>query len=145
MNESMEKRVVGFLATLSERCCRCGRRVDENCRRCAAGWANELLADYRRDRGSGADCSLAVRETMIVDALARAYRPLRSADIALGGICTPQLKRWTLLRMVRRGIVRRRAVRAKDGRSVYFYCLTRKATRLVQEQKGEKEKDEDED
>lgn len=142
MNEAVEKRVVGFLAALSERCCRCNGRAAENCRRCVAGWANELLADYRRGGGGGADRSLAVRESLIFDALAAARRPVRSADIALGGICSPQLKRWTLLRMVRRGIVRRRAVRAKDGRTVYLYSLTRRARGLVEKQSEKGENDE---
>lgn len=138
VNAAVERRVVAYLATMSERCCRCARRVVPNCRLCASGWANEILADYRRS-APAADRSLAKRMAMVVAALSRAGRPLSSAEIDLGGTCSPQLKRWTLMRMARHGVVERRPVRVHGGRTAYLYRLLSATART--ERKNEDEED----
>ena len=125
MTPETEKRVIAFVRTVANRCKECLRRREENCRRCDSFLAASLLADICRDNPvRTADFSLFSRMRLIARTLADAGIPLLSSQIRLDVPCSPQLKQWTLGRMVRLGLVGRRLVRTpKSGRCIYCYFL----------------------
>lgn len=125
MKEDVARRALAFVNTVAGRCSSCLKRNDENCRRCLAAWANEIMADYEKSLsadggGEGIDYSLAARMARIVSAIGKAGHPLRSREIDMDGTCSWQLKWWTLRRMVRTGmLVRERIATANGSEWVY--------------------------
>lgn len=121
MTEAVERRAIAFIRTIGNRCMGCLRRTEENCRNCISRWANSILRDVDGEkRGSDAvDYSFAARVAMIVTALEKAGRPLASRQIDLHGLCSRQLKFWTLLRMTRMGRLRR----TRGGNGEWLYEL----------------------
>jgi hypothetical protein len=107
MTEAVERRAIAFIRTIGNRCTSCLRRNEENCRRCVSRWANSILRDIENDTKPEIDCSLQARMMMIVDCLNKADRPLLSSEIDMKQYCTKQLKRWTLMRLVKAGKVKR--------------------------------------
>jgi len=123
MTEAVEKRAIAFIRTIGNRCTSCLRRNEENCRRCISSWANEILHDYENESVPQPDYSLSARMMMIADALDKAGRPLLSSEIDLKKLCTKQLKRWTLQKMIRLGFVRR--TKTCSTAHLYRYSLNR--------------------
>lgn len=124
MTEATEKRAVAFIRTIGNRCTACLRRSAENCRNCISAWANEILHDIENEKKPEIDYSLSARMMMIVDALDKADAPLLASEIDMRKYCTKQLKRWTLLKMMRMGYITRTPC-AKDAGRFYRYELNR--------------------
>ena len=131
MTQEIENRVVAFVRVIANRCCTCLYRREENCSRCDSRTATRLIRDIELDVAvPQKDYSLFARMKIIVDCLKRANRPLLSSQIVLDGICSNQLKQWTLKRLIRLGVVgRRRAFKTRTGYQVYRYFLTTKETK----------------
>lgn len=131
MTQEIENRVVAFVRVIANRCCTCLYRRVENCERCDSRTATRLIRDIELDVAvPPKDYSLFARMKLIVDGLKRAKRPLLSSEIVLDGICSNQLKQWTLKRLIRLGVVgRRRAFKTRTGYQVYRYFLTTKETK----------------
>lgn len=107
MTEAVEKRAIAFIRTIGNRCTGCLRRAEEHCRNCISRWANSILHDIDEEKPAQIDYSLTARMMMIIDCLTKADRPLLSGEIDLKSRCSKQLKRWTLLKMVKIGYVKR--------------------------------------
>lgn len=127
LKEDVARRAIAFVNTVAGRCASCLKRNDGNCARCLAAWANEIMADYEKNRLSAAgggeiDYSLAARMARIVSAIGRAGRPLRSREIDMDGTCSWQLKWWTLRRMVRTGMLVREGIATANG-SEWVYSV----------------------
>lgn len=118
MTEAVEKRAIAFIRTIGNRCTSCLRRNEEDCRNCVSSWANSILRDIENEAKPKIDYSLQARMMMIVDCLGKAARPLLSSEIDMKQYCTKQLKRWTLMRLVKAGKVKRVK---RDG--IYRYSL----------------------
>ena len=129
MTQEVEKRVIAFVGTVARRCTTCLRRSEANCRNCLSMWANSVLTDIEAGRDGqpqGIDYSYGERCRKILMILTRERRELQSKEIDLGGVCSPQLKLWTLNRLMRRGLIGRRLVyRTRSGYCVYSYFLKR--------------------
>ena len=127
MTQEIERRVFAFVNTVANRCTTCFRRAEENCRNCLSMWANSVLTDIeacRDGKPQGIDYSYGERCRKILMILTRERRELQSKEIDLSGTCSPQLKQWTLNRLVRRGLIGRRLVyRTRSGYCVYSYFL----------------------
>lgn len=121
MTEAVERRAIAFIRTIGNRCTTCLRRDEENCRNCISRWANSILRDVDGEkRGEGAvDYSFAARVAIIVTALEKAGRALASRQIDLHGLCSRQLKFWTLVRLTRMGRLRR----TRGGNGEWLYEL----------------------
>lgn len=123
MTPEVESRVIAFVRVVADRCHGCFRRREENCARCDSRTATRLLEDVERDVAiPPKDYSLFARMQLIAEALGRAGKPLLSSEIDVRGLCTKQLKRWTLLRMMRIGVVGRVPAQ-ENGRCAYRYFL----------------------
>lgn len=125
MTEATEKRAIAFIRTIGNRCTTCLRRSSENCRDCISSWANTILHDIENEKKPEIDYSLSARMMMIADALDKADAPLLASEIDMRRYCTKQLKRWTLLKMVRMGYVVRTRPRVGCHRPLYRYSLNR--------------------
>lgn len=125
MTEAVEKRAIAFIRTIGNRCTSCLHRSEERCRSCISSWANEILHDYENESVPQPDYSLSARMIMIADALDKAGRPLLSSEIDLKKLCTKQLKRWTLQKMIRFGFVRRTKGHSGKFSHLYRYSLNR--------------------
>lgn len=123
MNEHLERRVVAFIRALAMRCRECLRRYPENCERCDLRPVRHLLREIEADRAiPQKDYSLYTRMALIAELLKHSRKPLLSSEIRLDGLCSNQLKQWTLKRMERMGIVGRElAFTASTGYRVYRY------------------------
>jgi hypothetical protein len=119
MNQENERRALALIRTVANRCERCLRRSRENCRNCLSAWANSILRDIEAEKSSGIDYSFGARMLRIINILKKAEKPLLASEIDLSGYCTRQLKRWTLLRMLDRGMLSRRVVR-RTGKNVFY-------------------------
>lgn len=128
MTDKTEKRMVAFVRTIADRCTRCLRRREENCRLCISRWANEIMSDWERDIAAGShsqyDYSLSARMMMIIDRLQEAKCPLLASEIDISKYCSKQLKQWTLKRMIRLGYIGRMC--DLDDKPPYRYYLTKK-------------------
>ena len=70
------------------------------------------------------DYSLFTRMSLIAESLKRAGKPIFSSEIDIDGLCSNQLKQWTLKRMMRIGVIGRRlAFKTRTGYCVYRYFL----------------------
>lgn len=129
MTQETEKRVIAFVNTVAGQCTSCFRRAEANCRNCLSMWANSVLTDIEAERDGkpqGIDYSYGARCRKILMILTRERRELTSKEIQLDGLCSPQLKLWTLNRLVRRGLIGRRLVhKTRSGYCVYSYFLKR--------------------
>lgn len=127
MTQETENRIVAFVRTIANRCDACLYRREENCSRCDSRIATMLLRDIECDRAvPPQDYSLFARMARIAEILGRAGRPISSSEICLDGLCSNQLKQWTLKRMMRLGVIGRRLVRrTRSGYCVYCYFLKR--------------------
>lgn len=115
-------RVIAFLKLFDNDCKGCLRRSSYTCGNCRATTAKSILAEIKAqqkqvDETSDRDLSLYVRMSIIMNRLNAAGRPLRSEEIVLSSAVSPQLKAWTLVRMVRKGKIDRRL---ECGHYVYF-------------------------
>lgn len=131
ISEQTYTRVVSFVRQITNDCTTCMRRCTENCERCRSTWAKSILADIEADAGGGAgevDYSLEARVERILKTLREYDGPLMSQDIDLGDMCSPQLKMWTLKRLVRRGVVCRKAF-SRKGKVFYRYRLSKKESK----------------
>lgn len=132
MHARTEQRVVAFVRSVADKCTTCMRRSEETCRNCVSMWANSVLIDIEADRDGKSkhiDYSLGARSERIMTALMRANRPLFSSEIDLGGICSMQLKYWTLKKMCKLKKIVRKAYRTgPSNRKVYLYSLPNKGT-----------------
>jgi predicted transcriptional regulator len=133
MTEFTEKRIMAFLRTFADRCSFCLRRIPDNCYDCPANTAKNIIAAYEQealiDTHVSIDYSLAAREKMIIEALRKAEKPLTAHDIDLHDYCTPQLKHWTLKRMMRYGFIVRRKTKDRFGKLHWGYLLNNKETK----------------
>lgn len=118
MNAQNERRAMAFIRTIANRCERCLRRSAENCRPCDSAWANSILKDCEAEVKT-IDYSYGARMLRIVQILHKSPKPLLASEIDLTGYCTKQLKRWTLLRMLDRGMISRRVVK-RHGKNVFY-------------------------
>ena len=125
VNPETERRAVAFIRTIGNRCTTCLRRSAENCRGCISAWANSILRDIENETKPEIDYSLSARMMMIIDALGKADAPLLSSEIDMKQCCTKQLKRWTLLKMMRMGYIVRTRPRVGCSRRFYRYALNR--------------------
>lgn len=125
MTPEIETRVIAFVRIIANRCSTCLYRREENCSRCDSRTATRLLKDIELDKAvPPKDYSLFARMQLIAEALGRAAKPLFSSEIDLDGLCSNQLKQWTLKRMMRIGVIGRRlAFKTKSGYCVYRYFL----------------------
>lgn len=124
-NITVMDRVIAFLNLFDNDCRQCLRRSSYTCSSCRATTARSILLQIRAERmrngdDSEVDYSLYARIAVILKRLSVADRPLRSVEIDLSNV-SPQLKAWTLLRMIRRGTIGRR----RSG-NYYVYFLTKK-------------------
>lgn len=69
------------------------------------------------------DLSFYARQMKVIDILSAAKRPMYSYEIDLKDFCTPQLKYWTIRKMVKRGMLK--AIR-RDGECHYLYTAQKK-------------------
>ena len=129
MTQEIENRVVAFVRVIANRCHTCLRRREDNCAHCDSKTATRLLKDIELDIAvPQKDYSLFARMQLIAEALGRASAPLLSSQINLDGLCSNQLKQWTLKRMMRIGVIgRRRAFRTGSGYCVYKYFLKKES------------------
>lgn len=127
MTDEIENRVVAFVRVIANRCCTCLYRREENCSRCDSRTATRLIRDIELDVAvPPKDCSLFARMARIAEILGRSTKPIRSSEIDLDGLCSNQLKQWTLKRMMRIGVIGRRLVhKTHSGYCVYSYFLKR--------------------
>lgn len=125
MTTEIENRVIAFVRVIANRCYTCLRRREENCAHCDSRTATRLLKDIELDIAvPSKDYSLFARMQLIAEALGRSSKPLLSSQIELDGLCSNQLKQWTLKRMMRIGVIGRRlAFKTKSGYCVYRYFL----------------------
>lgn len=125
MTPEIEQRVVAFVRVIANRCHTCLRRREENCQHCDSRTATRLLKDIELDIAvPQKDYSLFTRMQLIAEALGRSTKPLLSSQIELDGLCSNQLKQWTLKRMMRIGVIGRcLAFRTRSGYCVYRYFL----------------------
>jgi len=125
MTQEIENRVVAFVRMIANRCKSCLRRIEGRCYECDSFKAERLLKDIECDIAvPQKDYSLFARMQLIAEILGRAKKPVFSSEINLNGLCSMQLKQWTLKRMMRIGVVGRRlAFRTHSGYCVYRYFL----------------------
>ena len=125
MTPEIEQRLVAFVRIIANRCHTCLRRREENCQHCDSHTATRLLQDIELDIAvPPKDYSLFARMSLIAESLKHAGKPVLSSEIALDGICSNQLKQWTLKRMMRIGLIGRLlAFRTRSGYCVYRYFL----------------------
>lgn len=80
------------------------------------------MRDIENEKAPEIDYSLSARMMMILDCLDKADGPLLSSEIDMKQYCTKQLKRWTLIKLMHMGRIRR--IRVRDGaRRRYKYEL----------------------
>lgn len=127
MTQEIENRIVAFVRIIANRCYDCLYRREENCSKCDSRTASRLLKDIECDRAvPPKDYSLFARMARIAEILGRSTKPIRSSEIDLDGLCSNQLKQWTLKRMMRIGVIGRRLVhKTHSGYCVYSYFLKR--------------------
>ena len=121
-------RVIAFLNLFDGDCKSCLRKSSYSCSNCRASTAKSILAQIKAEQKQKdanqqqfvPDYSLYARMAIILMKLKTAGRPLRFGEINLTS-CSPQLKLWTLMRMIRMGTIERR----REGRN-YLYSLTTK-------------------
>lgn len=118
-------RVIAFLNLFDGDCKTCFRRDTLTCASCRSTTAKSILAQIQSERklndsGEEPDYSLYARMAIIEKSIAKAGRPVRSDEIKLTDIATPQLKAWTLLRMIHNGVIGRR----REGK-YYVYYITK--------------------
>ena len=125
MTQEIEQRVVAFVRIIANRCHACLRRREENCQHCDSRTATRLLRDIKLDIAvPPKDYSLFTRMSLIAESLKRAGKPIFSSEIDIDGLCSNQLKQWTLQRMMRIGVIGRRlAFKTRTGYCVYHYFL----------------------
>ena len=125
MTQEIEQRVVAFVRVIANRCYTCLRRREENCQHCDSRTATRLLKDIELDIAvPQKDYSLFTRMSLIAESLKRAGKPIFSSEIDIDGLCSNQLKQWTLKRMMRIGVIGRRlAFKTRTGYCVYRYFL----------------------
>lgn len=125
MTPEIEQRVVAFVRVIANRCHTCLRRREENCQHCDSRTATRLLKDIELDIAvPQKDYSLFTRMSLIAENLKRAGKPIFSSEIDIDGLCSNQLKQWTLKRMMRIGVIGRRlAFKTRTGYCVYRYFL----------------------
>jgi len=125
MTPEIEQRVVAFVRVIANRCHTCLRRREENCQHCDSRTATQLLKDIELDIAvPPKDYSLFTRMSLIAESLKRAGKPIFSLEIDIDGLCSNQLKQWTLKRMMRIGVIGRRlAFKTRTGYCVYRYFL----------------------
>ena len=125
MTQEIEQRVVAFVRVIANRCHTCLRRSEENCQHCDSRTATRLLNDIELDIAvPQKDYSLFTRMSLIAESLKRAGKPIFSSEIDIDGLCSNQLKQWTLQRMMRIGVIGRRlAFKTRTGYCVYHYFL----------------------
>ena len=125
MTQDIENRVVAFVRTIANRCKFCLRRREENCSRCDSRQAVRLLRDIELDiYVTQKDYSLFARMQKISEILKKSATPLLSSQIDLDGLCSNQLKQWTLKRMLRIGVIcRRQRSLTANGYRTYCYYL----------------------
>ena len=113
-----------FVQSVVNDCKGCMRRNDENCRSCFARTAHVILREMESDeKHMPIDYSLYARCNRIREILEKAGRPLMSRDIDLNGVCSFQLKLWTINHMVKIGILGKKMQKNPCGRSKYLYFL----------------------
>ena len=125
MTPETEQRVVAFVRIIANRCHGCLHRCEENCQHCDSRTATQLLKDIELDIAvPPKDYSLFTRMSLIAESLKRAGKPVFSSEIDIDGLCSNQLKQWTLKRMMRIGLIGRRlAFKTHTGYCVYRYFL----------------------
>lgn len=113
-----------FVQSIVNDCKGCLRRSNENCRSCFARTAHVILREMESDeKHMPIDYSLYARCNRIREILEKAGRPLMSRDIDLNGVCSFQLKLWTINHMVKVGILGKKMQKNPYGRSKYLYFL----------------------
>ena len=125
MTETTQLRAVGFIRTLANHC-PCVYKSEDRCRDCYFGIAKTIIKDIDREAACATpeiDYSYYARQKMIVEILAKAAKPLLANEINLGGICSMQLKYWTLQNMIRKGRLGRKFAYAKNERKYFRYYL----------------------
>ena len=123
MNQNTIDRAVAFIRTMANQCYTCFRRNEENCSRCFSRQASLLIREIELDRRNAPiDYSLYARMNFIREALKDGEKS--SHDINTAKLCSKQLKRWTLRKMIRLGIISRRPLYEKNGHLYYIYSLT---------------------
>ena len=125
----IETKVVAFVRAVAGRYKNCYHRVDAYCRGCYSRAAADLLVEIKKTAGEGQprpDRSLPSRIARIRSQLLASSRPVRSSEIDLPDV-SPQLKHWTLSRMVRLGFIVKRLVQRHPVR--YSYTITTKKRR----------------
>lgn len=127
-----EQRVLAFVTKIANICSTCLRRSDENCYHCQSCWANSILADIKADIRGGTqtmDYSLYTRMEKILSIIEKSGKPILSKDINLEGLCSFQLKLWTLKHMVKIGLLTRKVAFRRGNRKFYRYYTTTKGKR----------------
>lgn len=123
-------RVIAFLNLFDGDCRECLRRSSSNCTNCRSTMAKSILAEIKAEQSSREapvepDYSLYARMAIITRSIRNAGRPVRSIEIGLSSVATPQLKAWTLLRMIRKGVIGRR----KNGKYYVYFLKDKKGNK----------------
>jgi hypothetical protein len=128
VNQNVEKRMISFINTAADRCRHCLRKSPTTCEKCESSWAQSIMTDILATATENTpDYSLAYRMKLIRTRLQHANRPLLASEIHLDGLCSMQLKYWTLRYMVRKGVlIRTVAFRRGQSRKKYYRYFLRK-------------------
>ena len=124
MNERNRQLTIAFIRSVADNCTTCYRR-GSGCDGCFSLRARRLLLDIEADerQKNKVDYSIAFRMARIEDILKNAGRPIPSYMIDTRYICSKQLKRWTLCRLVKS----RRICRTRDPKlGCYVYYVNKK-------------------
>ena len=126
MTHETEMRMIAFVRSIARECSICLRKADGRCDSCPSQWARRLLGEITDAERPAPepDYSFYTRTKRILAALHKANRPLCASEIDLRGLCSPQLKAWTLNQMCANGVLGKRfAYSAKSGgRRKRFFC-----------------------
>lgn len=124
MTDRLKQRTVAFIRSLASHC-PCVYRSEERCRDCCFKVAKSLLLDIERDEMpvQKIDYSCYTRMNIILATLKAAGHPLLAKEIPLQGLCSMQLKYWTLSQMVKRGLIGKKFAYKNNDRKFFKYYL----------------------
>lgn len=126
MTHETKRRVIAFVRSFAQMCSVCLHKANGRCADCPSQWARRLLNEIIETKTSAPapDYSFYARKKRILTILRKANLPLCASEIDLRGLCSPQLKAWTLKQMCMNGVISKRfAYFAKSGgKKKRFFC-----------------------
>ena len=126
MTHETKMRTIAFVRSIARECSICLRKSDGGCDGCPSQWARRLLNEIMEAETPAPepDYSFYTRTKKILAILNKSSRPMMASEIDLHGLCSPQLKMWTLNKMCANGVLGKQfAYFAKSGRKrKRFFC-----------------------